>query len=92
MEKKINLERDQEGNILPTLRNKETVNNLLRECGSTEKLKEIMGEDYMKYIMCSMFDPRNKNVFFNTKEAAVKANIKQGLINQLDQAWLAEQK
>jgi len=92
MKKRINLERDERGTILPTLRNKKVVNDLLKKLGSTEKLKEVMGDDYMKYITCSMFDPRNKNVFYNTKEDAIKAGARSRLIDELDQTWLAEQK
>jgi len=83
---KLTLERDSEGVVLPTLRNKKAVNDLLKECGSTEKLKEVMGKDYLQYITSCIFDPRHENVFYGAVESAIKANAKSHLLDKLDQA------
>ena len=85
----FNFDRDIEGIILPTLRNNKIVDDLYQEHKSVEKLQEILGEDYTKIAMSSLFDPRKENVFFKTPELARKAKERADLINRLNQEWLS---
>ncbi len=87
-DKQLSLDCDNDGLILPTLRNKKTVNDLFKKHQSIEKVQEIMGNDYSKFVAACMFDPRNKNVFFESAENARKAKDRANLINQLDREWL----
>lgn len=87
---KPSFDRDSDGIILPTLRNSKIVHDLYQEHKSLEKLQEILGEDYTKLAMHSLFDPRKENVFFHTKELALKAKERADLIDQLDREYLDE--
>ena len=87
---KILLERDGENVILPTLRNGETINNLLQKHKSLEKMQAVLGSDFVHYIASTIFDPRQPNVFFRTRKEAAKAAEKADLINHLNHKWLAD--
>lgn len=89
------------GKPLPTQRNKEILEKIRkRYIGSTGELPEdylkklyeaIGGEEILADMTFAVtFDPRNSNVFYDSKEAAAEMSRVAAFLNQLDQDYIKE--
>jgi len=95
MKEKIkSLERDNEGRLLPTLRNKDIIEGISDECGRdyNKIIKTIGKQLYLEYTKAALFNPKNKNVYWPTKKRAIEGMQRARLIDEYNKKYLEEKK
>lgn len=88
----IFFERGGNQEILPTKRNQDTFNTILKEYNNDfGAVEQYMGHAlFMEYMIGTSHDPRPDNVFWTTTEYAVLGGRKADLINAFDAYYEAE--
>lgn len=91
--KKLDLDRDENGKPLPTLKNKEVLHTLEKKIGA-EKMLEEYQKDFLEYTKWIIFDPRSKRhlVVYRTPELAEQAKKYWDNIDVLDQEYMESEK
>ena len=79
------LERDDKGEPLPTLRNKEIFDKLIKEYGSKEMLMLKQEDDYGPYVRAVIMEPLP-----GTKKEKEQVEAKYKMIEELDKEYLKE--
>lgn len=85
----LDLDRDENGKPLPTLKNREIIHALEKKLGGL-KMMEDYHDDFIEYTKWVLFDPRSKQhmVVYRTPEEALTAKKYWDGIEKLDQEYL----
>ncbi len=86
MTKKLDLDIDEGGRVLPTLRNQDTFQQLINEHGIDWVLANHH-DNYISYSKSVMFNPASGNIMYRTKEQAMAAQARAAKIAELDAAY-----
>lgn len=78
------IDKDENGEVLPTKRNKEFSKKLFKEYKTLEKMPKKFEKFFLDVAKADLFDSRKNNVFFDTPKRAQKAIKRADLTNKLD--------
>ena len=89
----LDLDREENGKPLPTLKNIEIVRSLEKKLGG-EKMMEDYQKDFLEYCKWVLFDPRNKRnlVVYRTAKQAAMAKQYWDRIDELDKEYIEKQR
>lgn len=90
MGEKIEFERGKKGQIVPTLRNRELADSLMKYYGGDHlKVKEVLGEkNVFEFFNSTLSDPRQGNIFYTSQEHANESAAYAEVLNEMDRKYL----
>ena len=88
---KLDLDVDDNGDTMPTLRNQDTFKQLIDELGIAELMSRYKDE-YLSFTRKQLFDPRQPRMFYRTEAQAKMAQAYGARLDELDQEYLASKK
>ncbi|MEO8581769.1 MAG: hypothetical protein ABI425_04335 [Patescibacteria group bacterium] len=82
-------DRDDAGIFLPTIKNKEIINRLIKKHNrNIEKVKEELGNElWLEYVRSTTLDPENGKISYLTQEAATKGIQRQRVITEMNDVY-----
>ena len=87
-ENTLNLDLDDEGYVLPTIRNEDIFKEISKKYNNDpKKVLDIIGKPYMLYLQSMANDPRNENIYYMTEKGALKGTYRAALINLLNRNY-----
>jgi phosphoribosyl-AMP cyclohydrolase len=89
-ENKIELERDDDGMVLPTLRNKDTFDVLMKNYGSRDAMPEALKSEFNHFFVQQFAFSGGVVDLYHTKEDAIKAFHRKSKTAELDKKYLEE--
>lgn len=86
-------ERGSNGELTPTLKNREIMEHLKEKYKSGAKMTEAIGKKYyLDYLNAIMSDPRQPNIFYLTKEHAHEKTQYAKMLDEMDRKYLESKK